>query len=538
MKPAIKLLLIQFLLIGGFVVFIIAWKINSSKQNNIFFKASQIHYEEIIDQVFANHIDQYSRPLNDNSEWDETVDYIKKRSSEFENVNLNTLLQTFSINGVWVFNAEGKEIYSINDSSNTLLNNLFSNLNVRKIISAEKSKCHFFHVIDNNLFELFGATVVPTFDIKHRSSPKGYLFFVKSWDTTIVNHFAKITSTMIKLNYKDFFTVKDEDDDILFVHRHLLDWKGSPIAEITSVKTDPLVREWIKTAEQLLVIIIIFGIVYIFFVGFLFHKLISRPLFIEISERKHAEEEILRLNKSLENSVKKRTTQLETVINELESFSYSISHDLRAPVRIIDNFSKILLDDHGDSLNADGKKIINLLTETVKNMDQLIVDLLAFSKLNRQDIIPVRIKMQKMAGTVFNELVFQSDKNKIKFTITPIPDSDGDSTMIRQVWRNLIGNAIKFSSNRPAPEIEIGSWKENDEIIYYIRDNGVGFNMAYVDKIFGVFQRLHSSRDFEGTGVGLAIVQQVIHRHNGRVWAEGKENEGAAFYFSLPGESG
>jgi len=236
----------------------------------------------------------------------------------------------------------------------------------------------------------------------------------------------------------------------------------------------------------------------------------------------------------LEQCVRDRTAQLEAANKELEAFAYSISHDLRAPLRAIDGFSRVILEDYTDKLDDEGKRYLNIIGSNTKKMGQLIDDILALSRLGRQEIKRSEIDMDKLAKTVFKELKPAAHERKVEFNINKLPPSHGDQAMIRQVLINLLSNSIKFTRPKETGVIEIDGRSEGDENIYTIRDNGVGFDMKYVGKLFGVFQRLHSTEEFEGTGVGLAIVQHIIHRHGGRVWAEGKVGEGATFYFTLP----
>ncbi|HBG28139.1 MAG: hypothetical protein A2Y10_06615 [Planctomycetes bacterium GWF2_41_51] len=226
--------------------------------------------------------------------------------------------------------------------------------------------------------------------------------------------------------------------------------------------------------------------------------------------------------------------QLEATNKELESFSYSVSHDLRAPLRAISGFAEAVSEDYADKLDDNGKRYLELIADNANKMGQLIDDLLSFSRLGRQEIIKSQIDMKRLANSVFEELMQQTDGRKIKFIITDIQPVFGDKSMIQQVLINLLSNAVKFTSNRKEAVIEFGSISGSCSTTYYVKDNGVGFDMRYVDKLFGVFQRLHALTEFEGTGVGLALVSRIISRHGGRVWAQGKINEGATFYFELP----
>lgn len=219
---------------------------------------------------------------------------------------------------------------------------------------------------------------------------------------------------------------------------------------------------------------------------------------------------------------------------EMEAFSYSVSHDLRAPLRAIDGFTQILVEDYGGKLDDEGKRVASVIRASTVQMGKLIDDLLSFSHLGRQEVKKNPVVMHALVNEVYKELKKAAPEKNIEFIVSEIPDTKADIDMIRVVWTNLISNAIKFTSKNEKPKIEVGSSSDNTTSTYFVRDNGAGFDMKYIKKLFGVFQRLHSTEEFEGTGVGLANVKRVIERHDGKVWAEAKVGEGATFYFTLP----
>ncbi len=253
-----------------------------------------------------------------------------------------------------------------------------------------------------------------------------------------------------------------------------------------------------------------------------------------LEEGLHQAERLRKMYEEVKELAATRAVQLEAANKELEAFSFSVSHDLRAPLRAISGFSMILLEDYGDKLDAEGKRLLNVVRDNVARMEQLIEDILHFSRAGRLEIKVVEVDLEALAHAVLDDLRTASGSGSLQVTIGHLPSVRGDRAMMRQVFANLLSNAIKFSRIRDVPRIEVGGSVTGNEAVYFVKDNGAGFDMQYADKLFGVFQRLHTVEEFEGTGIGLAIVKRIITRHGGRVWAEGKVNEGATFYFALP----
>jgi PAS domain S-box-containing protein len=255
----------------------------------------------------------------------------------------------------------------------------------------------------------------------------------------------------------------------------------------------------------------------------------------DISRRKKAEKEIIDLNQSLEEKIKLRTAELEQANHELESFSYTVSHDLQAPLRILRGFSDVLLEEYGDKLDESGRESLDIISKNAALMSQLIKELLDFAHIGKTSLAKRTVSMDDICQAVLDEVKKLDPTLNAEIHLNMLGSSYCDPALIRQVWSNLIQNAIKYSRKKPQAVIEIGTTVVNDKQAYYVKDNGAGFDMKYARKLFGVFKRLHSSDEFEGTGVGLAVVHRIITRHGGEIWADAKVGEGAAFYFTLPG---
>jgi light-regulated signal transduction histidine kinase (bacteriophytochrome) len=239
-------------------------------------------------------------------------------------------------------------------------------------------------------------------------------------------------------------------------------------------------------------------------------------------------EEVQERRERLEERVQERTA-------ELESFTYSVSHDLRTPLRAIDGYARILKEEHADQLDDEGRRLLDVIYDSAQTMGEQIDDLLTLSRVGRREMTPVVVDVEAVAREAFDELrQAHPDVGDVTFRLRGLPPAEADRSMLRHVFVNLLSNALKFTRREEAPRIEVGGTGRDGATAYFVRDNGVGFDAEHADEMFGVFQRLHDDTDFEGTGVGLALVERVVRRHDGEVWAEGAEGEGATIYFTLP----
>ncbi len=245
-------------------------------------------------------------------------------------------------------------------------------------------------------------------------------------------------------------------------------------------------------------------------------------------------ERITRLNRELEERVRRRTEELERANRELEAFSYSVSHDLRAPLRAINGFANLLQEEHAERLDEEGRRLLAVVRENAAQMDLLIKDLLAFSRLGRTALRPGRVDMSHQCRDVFLLLRQEEPERRVHLRLQDLPPAEADPALVRQVLSNLLQNALKFTRHRQEAVIEVGGCEDGERSLYYVRDNGAGFDTRYADRLFTIFQRLHRAEEYPGTGVGLALVKRIIERHGGGIWAEAQVDRGATFFFTLP----
>jgi len=255
---------------------------------------------------------------------------------------------------------------------------------------------------------------------------------------------------------------------------------------------------------------------------------------LPVLERALAVRQLRIEKKHLEENVRERTEELKIANRELEAFSYSVSHDLRAPLRAVSSFTQALLSEHVATLNEEGRRLLQNVNAGAAHMDRLITDLLRLSQLNRQELHRQPVRFTELVGRIIEDMAAERAGRDIEFVVADIPTWQVDPGLMQQVFVNLLSNAVKFTRDRVKARIEIGYRMNGTTLVCFVKDNGVGFNMKYMNKLFGVFQRLHSTDQFEGTGVGLSIVRRIIERHGGKVWVDGAQDQGATFYFSLP----
>lgn len=542
------------------------------RELDLYYQSSKISDRMIISKVMEFHTKSYANPVVDNAAWDGMVEFTESRDTNWAKENMGSTFATFNMGYFAAFDTNGNVIYEVLDSETASVS--FSPSDVASWFDEQRT-VHHFYLNGNKILELFGCVIVPTADQQLITKEKGYLIAGVEWNQEQMAALEKSTGFSIVMTTVLLENPSTTGDTSAMITRHFKNAEGKTIATLTFSAERPFEEELLMLRN-----IAILGLVIVILTYFLFfiltNKWIAKPLraitkslsessikpiyyllgrkgsygdiarlirmyneqkvalLIEVEERKNAEQKVVRLNESLEERVKKRTEEVKRTLSEQEALSYSVSHDLRSPLRAIDAFSNILLEDYGKQLDAEGIRGLESIRNNGIKMTRLIEGLIAFTQLNRVEVRPMVIDMKRMTMSILDDMIPTLDRAGYKIIIEDLPCVTADATLIKEVWVQLISNAVKFTQRLSLPEIVIGFERNQEKLIYFVRDNGIGFNMKYYNKLFGVFQRLHEDSEFSGTGIGLALVRRIVEIHGGCAWAEGIENEGATFYFSLP----
>jgi len=555
-----------------------------SSQERVLKTTSQAEFQHEVESIFDIKTSAITQVTNDYTFWDEFVQKIYSGDSVWFANNITTMLKSFHFDYVCVYDSNYKLIHEASGADFH-----FKEILDRKTLEMAfvKRFLEFSQTTDEGFVQISTATIHRETDPTHLlTRPNGLLVVGKCWDANFVREFGKVCSAEAQLfdhtnyvndtNYYQLkaivqFTAPDgnsigqivltrEAAMLKAIHRFsiiiaLVLFFVLGIGGLTLFITT---QKWIKKPLTLLKDILStqdkgqiealrrnggeFDDLGVLIGDFLkqkeelrLEKLRSETDYQNyIQERNLADKEIMALNENLDNLVKQRTAELESANKELETFSYSVSHDLKTPLRHIKGFIQLFHESHKGHLQENEMDYLNKISLAALEMDKLIDALLTFSRLNMTEMRKTRILTTNMVQHVIRYFEPETENRKIDFLIDELPDIYGDEDMMRQVWTNLISNAIKYTGKKEQAIIEIGSSIEKNEITFFVHDNGAGFNMKYADKLFNVFQRMHKVRDFEGIGIGLANVNRIVKRHGGRCFAHGEPENGATFWFTIP----
>jgi signal transduction histidine kinase len=567
-----------------FLILLTIFYLTNKKQEDLLHRSSQAQYNNEVNSLLILKTATIKQVVFDYTFWNEFVANIYKNDTVWFENNISTVLKSFHFDYICVFDTNFNLVHEASEGG--IVTPGFISSEILKEVRKTKF-IHFFQNTDNGLIEISGATIHPDNDPSHTlTKPSGYLFIVKSWNRNFLEQLMELSVSKIEI-YFHSDSIPNNDPNAIAAVKRLPGWNDECAAQIVFTRTLTSFQLYHKMSVVIMLVMLgsVLGTWFVFHM--MTRKLINEPLklvthilktgslkhiselqqckgefrdigmlfsnFINqkdqlrlakenadeahnryITERLQADKEILELNENLDHLVKQRTAELETANRELETFSFSVSHDLKTPLRHITGYIGLFTESKSAELTEDESGYLKKITIAATQMSQLIDALLTFSRLNLTQLRKTKISSNDMVLQVLNFFEPDLTNRKISFNIAPLPDIKGDEDMIRQVWTNLISNAIKYTGKKPEAIIEIGSETNNGETTFFVKDNGAGFNMKYAEKLFNVFQRLHKPRDFEGIGIGLANVNRIVKRHGGQCRAEGEPDKGAVFYFSLP----
>ena len=571
MKIITRLYILQVILIGAIVAILMVLKISSDKKLNLFLKSSHANNESMVHNILKIDRDIFMRPLRDNSEWDNTIEYIKNPTRSFEEECLNTLLPTFSFNHIMVFNQNGERVYYINDSDSVNLDIIFRADQIKQLLTPATPFCNFFLIINNELVEISGATIVSTFDTSHASPAKGYLFFARNWNTPVIRRLEEITGATIEVRKTNIENKQSDEEGCFRITHNLTDLQNRTVASLIFTFPGSYFREWESDTLVLTIISIFIGLFVILVIGFLSLKWLVNPLKAiitslntgetqhidklkdtknEFGEIAHLIDESIFTKRALEWELKnkiegeKALTCLKNKAEESDrlktAFLSNMSHEIRTPMNCILGFIQLL--EQEDYTPEERFQYMSFVSSSGKKLLNIINDILDFSRIESGQMIlqPIHFDLNRLLDNLLISIT--NEKNRIAKHDLVIELEKGadqqchvycDINRLEQILNNLLSNALKFTFSG---KITFGYSCEEQHIIFYVQDTGVGISIQNQEIVFERFRQEEEthSKTFGGTGLGLPISKGMVELMGGKMWLTSEKGKGSTFYFSLP----
>jgi len=572
MKTTTRLYILQIILIGAIILILMVLKISGEKRLNLFLKLSHANNERLVENILKMDKAVFMRPLHDNSEWDETIEYIEKPTRDFEEVNLNSLLKTYSFNHLWVFDQHMKRVYYINDSTPLNLDTLIPAYPMNRLLTPETPLCHFFINVNNNLVEIIGATIVPTVDTRHTQPASGFLFFGRDWNKEIIQHLEDLSGSRISI-VKPFVHGKDTSaDEHSAIFYSLSDLKNRTVIQLEFNFPNVYFNEWIKDTTVLTTIYILIGLFSILLIGFLSMRWFYIPLqaiikTLNTGDNRHlqpvksAKNEFGEIARLLEDSLitkeylkaeLQNKIEIEKILISLKdkaeesdrlktAFLSNMSHEIRTPMNCILGFIQLL--EQEEYTPEERHHYMSMVISSGNQLLTIINDILDLSRIESNQMIlqPVHFDLNKLLEKLL--IFFTNEKLKsgkddlvIELNMGISPGSCHifcDGVRLEQILNNLLGNALKFTNSG---KITFGYTCDQDNLNFFVQDTGCGISAVNQGIIFERFRQEEEShtRKFGGTGLGLPITKGLIEMMGGKMWLISAKGEGATFSFTLP----
>lgn len=572
MKTITRLYILQVLLIGTIIIFLVIIKINEDKRYVLFLKSTQDYNERMVDNVLKIDREVFMRPLHDNSEWDETVNYIRNPSEEFELECLNTLLSTFFFNHIWVFDQHGNQVYYVNDSNSLNLDTVVHTDQIKQLFKPESPLCHFYLNIAGELIEITGATIVPTIDTKHESPAEGYLLFARNWNGPLIRQLEELTGAGIQVVTADSKQNQYIFKDSTTVDYNLYDAKSGIVAKLVFAFPITYLQEWKKDTSVLTFINIFIGLSVILIIGFFTQKWLVIPLKYLIKTLDTGEPQHLKPLKSSNNEFGKMAQLIEKsfILNaELQeeithrlkaekvlasmkdkaeeadrlktSFLSNMSHEIRTPMNSIIGFIQLL--EQEDCTDDEFKQYISIISNSGKHLLGIINDILDIARIESGQILlkPAHIDLNNLLDQLLFSFTYEKQRlgrNDVVIELKKgIPEKEShiycDSVRLEQILNNLLSNAMKFTIKG---KITFGYSCDKENLLFFVQDTGFGIATQNLENIFERFRQEEEShtRKTGGTGLGLPISKGLVELMDGKLWVTSEKGIGSSFYFTLP----